>query len=397
MPRLKYNNFSLRPNKSRMMDLFFVKNPFSAKTAATKTWVFGESFLDYGQRHLVLSTYIYVLEGIFYFLPSTIVLKWTQTLHLSLPLENMCQKCLNKQKENARILRAFNTSTPPWGLTSFFLLWPKDLGRLRKIQVWSLVCRLQVSKQAVIKVAPDKIVLCSASGPARARTAWGKILNFDQSQSFQTVFIRPYLYTLHFTLYTGLFTGILGELLNLEGKALWKVHLLQKVHLECVKKRVRFQKEIESESSNNMPFGLSRSYIWFRYKLWKWLQCHLPQMATKMLCLRPSVWTFARCWLASQSPSRSPWLPELASPSLWTPEGRRLWLQRRRRNQRHQPWSGMPGEEKNFWKRNSMLQLRSRLRKNQLLQKKLKFLPKLPVDFVTIPLHLHLQRGARWC
>ena len=68
---------------------------------------------------------------------------------------------------------------------------------LRKIQVWSLVCRLQVSKQAVIKVAPDKIVLCSASGPARARTAWGKILNFDQSQSFQTVFIRPYLYTLH--------------------------------------------------------------------------------------------------------------------------------------------------------------------------------------------------------
>ena len=129
---------------------------------------------------------------------------------------------------------SFQYINPSLKADPVFLLWPKDLGMLRKIQVWSLVCRLQVSKQAVIKVAPDKIVLCSASGPARARTAWGKILNFDQSQSFQTVFIRPYLYTLHFTLYTGLFTGILGELFNLEGKALWKVHLLQKVHLECV-------------------------------------------------------------------------------------------------------------------------------------------------------------------
>ena len=138
----------------------------------------------------------------------------------------MCQKCLEKKQKNMPGFWELSIHQPlP---DPVFLLCPKDLGRLRKIQVWSLVCRLQVSKQAVIKVAPDKIVLCSASGPARARTAWGKILNFDQSQSFQTVFIRPYLYTLHRVIH------ILGELLNLEGKALWKVHLLQKVHLECV-------------------------------------------------------------------------------------------------------------------------------------------------------------------
>ena len=65
---------------------------------------------------------------------------------------------------------------------------------------------------------------------------------------------------------------------------------------------------------------ISRIYFWFRNKLWKWLQC------LKTCHLRPSVWTFARCWLARVYPSPSPCLLGTTSPSPWNPGGKKSWI-----------------------------------------------------------------------
>ena len=109
-----------------------------------------------------------------------------------------------------------------------------------------------------------------------------------------------------------------------------------------------------------------------------------------MLFLRPSVWTFARCWLASRCPSPSPWRLGPTSPSPWTPGGRQPCLpQRRRRNKLHQPCDAMPGEENSFCRKN-LLHL------HQFLKKELKLCRRLRHPCITIPLHLHLQRGAKW-
>ena len=95
-------------------------------------------------------------------------------------------------------------------------------------------------------------------------------------------------------------------------------------------------------------------YIWFRNNLWKWLLC-LWQKIVLHLC--PSVWTFARHWPASRPPSPSPWPLGAASPSLWIPEGRKLWPSKGRRRKLHQAWEEMPGEESSFWRKNWKFQL----------------------------------------
>ena len=118
---------------------------------------------------------------------------------------------------------------------------------------------------------------------------------------------------------------------------------------------------------------------------WKWLQC----LWMKMLFLRPSVWTFARCWLASLRPSPSPWRLGPTSPSPWTPGGRQLPLLQRRRRKPRQPWDAMPGEEKSFCGKN-LLHL------HQFLKKELKLCRRLRHPCTTIPLHLHLQGGDKW-
>ena len=108
-----------------------------------------------------------------------------------------------------------------------------------------------------------------------------------------------------------------------------------------------------------------------------------------MLFLRPSVWTFARCWLASLRPSPSPWRLGPTSPSPWTPGGRQLPLLQRRRRKPRLPWDAMPGEEKSFCGKN-LLHL------HQFLKKELKLCRRLRHPCTTIPLHLHLQGGDKW-
>ena len=107
-------------------------------------------------------------------------------------------------------------------------------------------------------------------------------------------------------------------------------------------------------------FWLSRmTNSWFRNKLRKWLQSH--SWVKKMLNLHPSVWKFARRWLASHCPSPSPSTLGPTSPSPWTPGGKKSWHPSRRRKRPHQPWDEMPGGEKSFWRRSSMLQLLRKL------------------------------------
>ena len=79
-----------------------------------------------------------------------------------------------------------------------------------------------------------------------------------------------------------------------------------------------------------------------------------------MLNLRPSVWIFARRWLASRCRSPSPSTLGLTSPSPWTPGGKKSQRPRRRRRP-HQLWDEMLGGEKSFWGRSSMIQLLRKL------------------------------------